>query len=128
MDNCIFCKIIAGEIPAYKVYEDDQVLAFLDIHPVSTGHTLLIPKNHYEWMQDVPDDVLAYSFLKTKNLMKSLKENLNCDYIQISVVGKDVPHFHIHLMPRMLTDGLTSFPTLTLEKTDFEKVLEKIKI
>jgi histidine triad (HIT) family protein len=119
MDNCIFCKIIAGEIPAYKVYEDDQVLAFLDIHPVSTGHTLLIPKNHYEWMQDVPDDVLAYSFLKTKNLMKSLKENLNCDYIQISVVGKDVPHFHIHLMPRMLTDGLTSFPTLTLEKNRF---------
>ncbi|OGI76563.1 hypothetical protein A3C57_03155 [Candidatus Nomurabacteria bacterium RIFCSPHIGHO2_02_FULL_33_12] len=106
MNTCIFCKIIKGEIPCDKVYEDEKVLAFLDIHPVSTGHTLLVPKEHFVWMQDTPDDVLIYCFLKVKELIIKMKEKLNVDYVQVSVVGKDVPHFHIHLIPRKLEDDI----------------------
>ena len=62
MDNCIFCKIVKGELPSYKVYEDDKCMAFLDIHPVAMGHTLLIPKEHYRWAQDMPDDLFGYIF------------------------------------------------------------------
>jgi histidine triad (HIT) family protein len=128
MDNCIFCKIISGQIPAYKVYEDETCLAFLDIQPVSMGHTLLIPKSHYEWIQDTPDDILTHVMLKAKKLINNIKESLPCDYVQVSVVGKDVPHFHVHLIPRTLDDQLKGWDTLNPEKEEFEQVLEKIKI
>lgn len=126
MNDCIFCKIVAGDIPAYKVYEDEMCLAFLDIHPVSPGHTLLVPKQHFEWMQDTPDDVLTYCIIKSKMLMSQMKEKLGADYIQVSVVGKDIPHFHIHLMPRMPDDNLIGWQTQNSDKKDFEKVLEKL--
>lgn len=96
----IFQKIIDGEIPATKVYEDDKFLAFLDIMPVFYGHTLLIPKDHYEWMQDAPDELISKIFIKTKELMKAIKKGLGCDFVQIGIVGDEVPHFHIHLIPR----------------------------
>lgn len=126
MNTCIFCKIVAGEIPSYKVYEDENVLAFLDIHPVSTGHTLLVPKTHYEWMQDAPDDVISFSFLKTKMLINKIKEKLDADYVQVSVVGKDIPHFHIHLIPRKLEDNIDPKILKNLEENEFEKVLQKL--
>lgn len=128
MDNCIFCKIVSGQIPAYKIYEDDTCLGFLDIQPVSMGHVLLIPKTHYEWIQDTPDDILTHIILKSKNIINNIKESLPCDYVQVSVVGKDVPHFHVHLIPRTFDDGLVGWNTLTPEKEEFEQVLEKIKI
>ena len=99
-NNTIFGKIIRGEIPATKVYEDAVCLAFMDINPVAKGHILLIPKEQYQWIQDVPDELLSYLFIKAKSLMKAMKYSLHCDYIQLSVVGKDVPHAHIHLIPR----------------------------
>jgi histidine triad (HIT) family protein len=105
-NDTVFGKIIRGEIPATKVYEDDTCLAFMDINPVAKGHILLIPKKQFMWMQDVPDDLLSYIFIKTKMLMKAIISGLGCDYVQISVVGKDVPHFHVHLIPRFLEDGL----------------------
>lgn len=126
MDN-IFLKIIKGDIPCTKIYEDEESLAFLDIHPVSKGHTLLIPKEPYVWMQDVPDELLARMFLKAKKLMNHIKETLPCDYVQISVVGKDVPHFHIHLIPRFFNDTLPSFPTLTYKENEMDMIAEKIK-
>jgi histidine triad (HIT) family protein len=128
MDNCIFCKIISGQIPAYKVYEDDKCMAFLDIQPVSMGHTLLIPKSHYEWIQDTPDDILSHIMIKSKKLINNMKESLPCDYVQVSVVGKDVPHFHVHLIPRTLDDELKGWDTLNIDKKDFDQVLEKLKI
>lgn len=100
-NDTIFGKIIRGEVPATKVYEDERCLAFLDIHPVAKGHLLLIPKEHYQWMQDAPDELISYLFIRTKMLMQTMIKNLKCDYVQVSVVGKDVPHFHIHLIPRM---------------------------
>ena len=96
----VFTKIINREIPATIVYEDKESLAFMDILPVTKGHTLLISKEPYAWMQDVPDDVLGRMFAKAKKLMIAMKQGLGCDYIQVGIAGDEVPHFHIHLIPR----------------------------
>lgn len=108
-DNCIFCKIVAGEVPAMKIYEDDVVLAFLDINPVNFGHTLVIPKEHHEMMIDVPDELLSYVFKQVNHLMRVIKTATGADYVALAVTGVDVAHFHVHLMPRFFTDGLASF-------------------
>lgn len=99
-NNTVFGAIIHGEIPAIKVYEDDSFLAFLDINPVTKGHTLLIPKTQYTWIHEVPDDTIAAIFVKAKELIVAMRKGLPCDYVQVSVVGNEVPHFHIHLIPR----------------------------
>lgn len=128
MTDCIFCKIIAGEIPAEKIYEDDKVLAFLDINPVAPGHVLVIPKKHCQMMTDVPNELLGYCFTKSKELMIKLKEALKVDFVTVSVVGLDVPHFHIHLVPRKLNDGLENFwPTIKYEEGEMQKLGEKIR-
>jgi histidine triad (HIT) family protein len=98
----VFEKIIDGEIPATKVYEDDKFLAFLDINPVYLGHTLLIPKTKYTWMQEAPDELIGEAFITAKKLMLAIKTGLLADLVQVGVVGKDVPYFHIHLIPRHL--------------------------
>ncbi len=110
MQDCIFCKIVKKEIPCEKIYEDEDFLAFLDIHPVSNGHTLIIPKKHVVWMQDADDKVISEIFKLSKKLMLAIKKGLKCDYVQVSIVGKDVPHFHIHLIPRYFKDNLLMFP------------------
>ena len=101
-ENCIFCKIIKKEIPCSFTYEDDNFVAFLDIKPKAPGHTLLIPKEHYVWMHETPDEVISNIFITTKKLMNKMIKETPCDYVQVSVLGKDVPHFHIHLIPRFL--------------------------
>jgi histidine triad (HIT) family protein len=124
---CIFCKIINNEIPAYKVYEDDKCLAFLDINPVTPGHTLLIPKEHYEMMTDTPDELVSYLYLKAKELMIDIKEKLQADFVVLSVVGLDVPHLHIHLIPRKNGDGLDNFwPTKQYAEGEANEVLKKL--
>lgn len=102
MPDCIFCKIAKGEVPADKLYEDDVVVAFADVHPKTPGHTLLIPKAHYVWFQELPDTVSDHLFRTAKTLATKLKETYAADYIHLSIVGKDVPHVHVHLMPRTL--------------------------
>ena len=125
---CVFCKIIAGEIPAAKVYEDDKCLAFLDIKPVSSGHTLLIPKEHYANMAETPDELVAYLYVKAKELMLKIKKATEADFVVLSVVGTDVPHFHIHLTPRYFNDGLAGFwPTKDYTKGQMEEMAEKIR-
>lgn len=99
MEN-VFQKIIKGEIPSTKVYEDDKFLAFLDIHPVAKGHTLLIPKVQYTWIHEAPDGIVGEIFIKAKELINAMRIGIPCDYVQIGVVGNEVPHFHIHLIPR----------------------------
>lgn len=127
MSDTIFSKIIRREIPATIVYEDDESIAFMDIAPVSKGHLLLIPKDHYQWMQEVPDELLGRLFVKTKKLMLAMKAGLSCDYVQISVVGKDVPHFHIHLMPRFYDDNLHGWRTGSYDDGEMETFANKIK-
>jgi histidine triad (HIT) family protein len=126
--DCIFCKIISGEIPAGKIYEDEKCLAFLDINPVNPGHALLIPKEHFASMPETPDDLVAYLFTKTKELMIKIKKAMRADYVSLSVVGTDVPHFHIHLIPRNYNDGLAGFwPTKKYADGEMAEVAEKIR-
>lgn len=127
MENCIFCKIVAGEMPAMKLYEDDKVVAFLDINPVNFGHTLVIPKEHHEMMIDVPDELLAIVFKQVNRLMKVIKEAMAADYVALAVTGVDVAHFHVHLIPRYYTDGLASFwPTKKYGDGEMTAAAEKI--
>lgn len=126
MENCIFCKIIKGEIPCAKVHEDDSFLAFLDIQPIADGHLLIIPKKHTVWMQEADDETISGIFQLAKKLMNSIKKGLKCDYVQISVGGTDVPHFHVHLIPRYHHDGFISWPTKKYQEGEMEKVAKKI--
>jgi len=97
--NCLFCKIIAGEIPSQKIYEDDEFLAFLDINPVQPGHTLLLPKEHYEYVFDMPDDAYTKLWLKAKELAPAIKRAVKAKRIGVAVEGISVSHTHIHLIP-----------------------------
>jgi histidine triad (HIT) family protein len=124
--NCIFCKIIKGEIPSDKIYEDKNFLVFLDIKPVSFGHLLVIPKKHIVWMQDADDKMISDIFKLTKKMMISLKEGLKCDYVQESVVGNEVPHFHIHIFPRYFNEHFPNLPTKVYSKLEVKNVLKKI--
>ncbi len=125
MNDTIFGKIIRKEIPATIVYEDEQFLAFLDINPAAKGDTLLIPKTQYRWMQDVPDQEIAAIFIKAKALMASLKNALDTDYVQLQIVGEEVPHFHIHLIPRMLGDNIHG-PHVTYAEGEATNIAERI--
>lgn len=118
MDNCIFCKIIKGDVPCIKIYEDDNFLAFMDIYPVAKGHALLIPKKHVEWMQDCDDETISKSFVLTKKLMSQFKNNLSCDFVQIGIVGEQVPHFHIHIIPQKNNHLLPRWPIISYDTPD----------
>ena len=125
-ENCIFCKIINKEIPCDKIYEDKKFMAFLDIQPITKGHTLLIPKTHIIWMQEAEDKLIENIFKLTKKIMLAIKKSLKCDYVQVSIVGKDVPHFHIHLIPRYNNDGFKGWPTKKYEKNKANKLAKKL--
>lgn len=125
-NNCIFCKIANKEIPCDKVYEDEKYLAFLDIKPVADGHLLIIPKEHVVWMQEADDQTISEIFKLTKKLMLALKNGLPCDYVQESVVGNEVPHFHIHLIPRHEGDNFKNFPTKEYKNGTEKEVVKKI--
>ncbi len=128
MSECVFCRIINGELSAEKVYENGKMLAFLDINPVNKGHLLLIPKEHYPFMSDVPDELLGELFVRAKSLMKTLKKALEADFVVESVVGLDVSHFHIHIIPRYNGDGLANFwPTKKYAPEEIKKYADKIK-
>ena len=124
--ECIFCKIASGEIPAIKVYESGDFLAFLDIQPVADGHLLIIPKGHIVWMQNADDATVAGIFKLAKKLMTALKKAVGCDYVMVSVVGKDIQHFHVHLIPRFLDDNHPQFPIKEFKKEDAPALAEKI--
>jgi histidine triad (HIT) family protein len=95
--GCIFCKIIAGEIPATKIYEDENYLAFLDIHPQSPGHAQVIPKTHYRWVWDVPN-AGAY-FEVVKKIAQAQQKAFGTDWILSRIIGDEVPHAHIWVFP-----------------------------
>lgn len=99
MEDSIFTKIISGEIPSHKIYEDEDVLAFLDIHPVMPGHTLVIPKKQVEFVWDLDDDTYVKLTLAAKKIAQHLREALDAEYVGEQIIGVDVPHAHIHLIP-----------------------------
>jgi len=121
--DCIFCKIIAGEIPCTKVYEDDACLSFMDIGPISPGHTLVIPKKHFELISELTADETAALFRPVARLAAAVKAAVGADGINVlqnngSSAGQVVAHLHIHLIPRWPGDGLGfRWPS---KKADFE--------
>lgn len=108
--NCIFCKIISGEIPAQKVYEDNEILAFLDLNPVNIGHTLVMPKKHFMNLYDTPDETLAVMAPVIKKISIAIKTALGADGINVEmnndgVAGQLLFHTHVHIIPRFEGDG-----------------------
>ena len=104
-NNCIFCAIASGEIPSFKVYEDDVVLAYLDINPFSKGHVLVIPKEHTEGLLDTPDATLSAVIARVKKVAAHIKDALPCDGFNIlqnngAAAGQTVMHLHFHIVPR----------------------------
>lgn len=105
--DCLFCKIINGEIPSEKIYEDDKVLVFLDINPTTNGDSLIVPKKHYKDILDIDNETLTYMNDIIRKLYPIYKEKLNCDGLTISHntdYGQDIKHFHIHFIPRYTND------------------------
>jgi len=106
MEDCIFCKIVKGEIPCFKVYEDDQVLAFMDINPISPGHTLIIPKNHAANLAEISDEDLAAVHRASKKVMAGIDKALKasgvaCVQLNGRGVNQVVMHYHLHLIPKI---------------------------
>lgn len=99
MNDSVFTKIIKGEIPAHKIYEDENVLAFLDIHPVTPGHTLVIPKKQVEFVWDLEDDDYRALTDAARKIARHIRNTLQVPYIGEQIIGVDVPHAHIHLIP-----------------------------
>ena len=103
MDNCIFCKIINGEIPSYTIFEDDLIKIFLDINPSSNGHCLVIPKKHFVDINDIDSEYLNHIFSVVKEMLPILESKLNYDGISLCQNNgfvQDVKHFHLHLIPK----------------------------
>lgn len=124
--DCIFCKIAKGEIPSYKIYEDKNLIAFLDIKPFTKGHTLIIPKRHVNWVWDLSDDEYAGLMKKVKDLAIALKKAFTTEWVVEGIAGVDVPHAHVHVIPRQIGDGLGAFPSKVLEQKIAEEEMQEI--
>ena len=132
-DNCIFCKIANGEIPSATLYEDEDFRVILDLGPATKGHALILPKNHFDNLFEIPEDMDAKAFILAKKIAKKMKDVFGCDGVNIVqnngvAAGQTVFHFHIHLIPRYEGDhaGVTWKPgTLTDEQR--EEILQKWK-
>lgn len=135
--DCLFCKIVAGDIPATKVHEDDETLAFLDINPVSEGHTLVIPKDHFENVYATPAETWCRVMLTVQKVAEAVRHAVNADGINLvmnneSAAGQLVPHAHVHIIPRHNDDGLKPWigkPYKSVEesKSISEKIKEELK-
>jgi histidine triad (HIT) family protein len=123
----IFSKIIAGEIPSYRIHEDDRYYAFLDINPLAEGHTLVIPKVETDYLFDLEDDLLADMMVFAKKVAKALDKTMDCKRVGVAVLGLEVPHAHIHLVPiNSLYDIEFSRPKLKFSKEEFMAIAAKI--
>ena len=123
----IFSKIVSGEIPCYKVAETKDFLAFLDINPLSEGHTLVIPKKETDYIFALEDNNLADMFVFAKKVAKAIEKNVSCKRIGIAVIGLEVPHAHIHLIPiNKVSDIDFSRPKLTLSKEKLNEIALKV--
>lgn len=130
--SCIFCKIFAGEIPSHKVYEDDKVVAFLDINPVNPGHVLVVPKAHYELMAQMPEDALSAVVGAVNRVSQGVLKAVGADGFNLylnngKTAGQLVPHFHWHIIPRFSGDGLELWHGKTYGEGEAEIMAGKIK-
>jgi histidine triad (HIT) family protein len=123
----IFTKIVNGEIPCYKVAEDDNFLAFLDINPLVKGHTLVIPKKETDYLFDIDDKELGDMMIFAKKVARAIDKTIPCERVGVAVLGLEVPHAHIHLVPiNGIYDIDFSKPKLKLEQDEFLSIAESI--
>ncbi len=126
--HSIFTKIVNGELPCYKIAENSNYLAFLDINPLAKGHTLVIPKKEIDYIFDLDDDLLAGLHLFAKKVALAIDKVIDCKRVAVAVLGLEVPHAHIHLIP-MNDLSATNFlkPKLAFSREEFENIAEKIR-
>jgi len=127
MEDCIFCKIVEGEIPAVKIYEDEKYLAFLDMNPIKSGHTLLIPKKHDGYIFDLEDKEYSNLLLKAKEIAGMIKLKLNPKRVGMVVEGFGVPHIHVHLVPIENPNELNPERAKSANPEELKQIAEKIK-
>jgi histidine triad (HIT) family protein len=126
--SSVFSKIVRGEIPCYKIAEDEHHLAFLDVQPLMKGHTLVIPKKETDYIFDLEDDALANLHVFAKKVAIALKKGVPCQRIGMTVIGLEVPHAHIHLIPfSTMSDMNFAHPKLKLTKEEFETIVHQIR-
>jgi histidine triad (HIT) family protein len=130
--ECIFCKIIAEDIPSYKVYEDDKVMAFFDILPISPGHTIIVPKNHVADLENLSDEEISAMAIAAKKIGKAVMDGLGVKGYSMfldnkSAANQHVPHVHFHLVPRAEGDGLERWPQSGYKEGEAEHFLKKIQ-
>ncbi|MGZ2368806.1 HIT family protein [Ancylomarina sp. YFZ004] len=126
--STLFTKIVNGEIPCHKIAEDDTYFAFLDISPLAMGHTLVIPKAEVNYIFDLEDEVLAGLNLFAKRVAKAVEKSIECKRIGVAVIGLEVPHTHIHLVPLNAIGDLDfSNPKLNPSQEELAEVAEKIR-
>ncbi len=132
-DSCIFCKIASKQASASIIYEDETAIAFLDIRPLTEGHSLVIPKKHYVDMFDIPEDQLSQVYSVAKQVSKAVKKATNADGISIiqqngKAAGQDIFHLHVHIVPRFEGQKLPSFSTLKeVERAKLDSMAKEIK-
>lgn len=128
MQDSIFTKIVKGEIPCYKITENEKFLAFLDAFPLVKGHTLVIPKQQVDYIFDLEDDLYKELWLFSKEVAKKIEKAIPCERIGVSVIGLEVPHAHIHLIPINAVEDINfSKPKLQLSKEEMEAIAAKIR-
>lgn len=126
--STVFSRIVAGEIPCHKILEDDRFLAFLDVFPLVEGHTLVIPKVEVDYIFDMEDTMLGDMTIFSKKVASMLKSSIPCLKIGVSVIGLEVPHAHIHLIPmHQVSDMNFSRPKLSLTQVELSQIAEKIR-
>jgi histidine triad (HIT) family protein len=132
-DDCIFCKMVAGQIPVAKVYEDEIVLAFLDIGPISDGHTLVIPRQHFEKLHDCPAELLGQVALRLGRIAGAVAAAMNADGYNLlcnngRAAGQLIEHLHFHIVPRNVGDGVFDrWPSYKYPHGKIEKIADKIR-
>jgi histidine triad (HIT) family protein len=123
----IFSKIINGEIPCYKITEDDKYFAFLDINPLKAGHTLVVPKSETDYVFDLDDDQLSGLILFSKKVAVAIKKAIPCNRIAVAILGLEIPHAHIHLVPMdEMNDINFKNPKLKFSPAEFKEIVAKI--
>jgi|SRR3989344_8068768 len=129
--DCIFCKIAKGEIPCDKIYEDKEVIAFLDINPYVRGHLLVVPKKHSRWIWDIGNNDYRKLADNVKYFANILRKAFDTDWVEEVIAGMGVEHTHVHLLPRRKNDGLGEIPICPLKdkpsEQEMKEIAEKIK-
>lgn len=130
---CVFCKIIAGDIPVHKIYEDEKIFVFLDINPVHPGHILVLPKQHFQDMEEITTEDLTAVISGVKKFGGLLKERMGYEAYNVhqnngSVAGQTVPHLHFHLIPRLPNDNLNHWPAGKYSPGEAEKICRQLQL